>query len=79
MQRIWIVGSRRSVAIPDDDPDVPEVIRDYEALGPYLRLQDALFADFRICALEDARPGHMQHVAVSDVRNPIFRGKPCHR
>ncbi len=75
VQRIWIVGSKHTVAVPDDYADVPKVIRDYEAQGPFLRLEDALFADFRVCALENEIPGHMQHVRISDVRNPIFRGK----
>lgn len=76
VQRIWIIGTKRLVAIPDDDPAIPEVIRSYENLGPFDRFEDALFADFRICALEDNKPGHMQLVRVTDVRNPIFRGRP---
>ena len=76
VQRIWIIGTKRIVAIPDDFPEIPKVIRDYEARGPFLSLNDALFADFELCALEDSKPGHMQHVKVKAVRNAIFRGEP---
>jgi hypothetical protein len=73
VQRIWIVGTKRLVAIPDDYPDIPRVIQSYEKAGPF---EDALFADLRICALENSKPEHMQHVRVEDIRNAKFRGKP---
>ena len=75
-QRIWIVGTKRIVTIGDDDSNVPAVIRAYERGGPFLRLDDSLFADFRLCALEDNRPGRMQHIHIAEVRDPRFRGQP---
>ena len=51
VQRIWIIGGRRIVAIPDDDPaPLPKTIAAYEAL-PNPADRDALFGDFHICAL----------------------------
>jgi hypothetical protein len=73
VQRIWIAGTKRIVALPDD-ADVPATLKTYEAAGA----PDPLYADFRICALEDNRPGRMQHVHVADVRNPVLRGTPFH-
>jgi len=76
VRRIWIVGTHRVVALKDDDQTSPPEIARYERSGPYLRLEDSLFGDFRICAREARRPGHMQHVYVRGTRHLSLRGKP---
>jgi hypothetical protein len=79
IQRIWIVGSKRIVAIPDDYPHLPQALSDYEKAYAWPMepgVDTDLYADFRICALEDSRPGHMQHVRVEELRNGLVAGKP---
>ena len=72
VQRIWIIGTHRVVALFDDDKALPPAIERYERSGPS---QEALFGDFRICARETRRPGHMQHVRVTATRNLRLGGK----
>jgi hypothetical protein len=82
IQRIWIVGSKRIVALPDDYPHVPKVLADYEKEYGWHEepgVDTALYADFRVCALEDSKPGHMQHVRVDSLRNGWVAGKPFPR
>jgi hypothetical protein len=78
VQRIWIIGTKRIVAIPDGYPVLPEVISDYEGISPADSRGD-LFADFHVCALEDSTPGAMQHVNVNAVRRAIYEGRPFPR
>ena len=74
VQRIWIVGSRRIVAIPDDDPaPLPGTLAAFEKART---VDGALFGDFHICALEDSRPGRLQHVRVEAVRRARYQGLP---
>jgi hypothetical protein len=73
---IWIVGTKRTVEIGDDRDDVSGIIQAYEKRVPLTGDTDPLFANFQICALEDSKPGHMQPVGVTDVRNAMFGGKP---
>ena len=75
VRRIWIIGTRRVVAIRDQDADVPGVIKTYLSSGPYLRKSDGLFGEFEICALEPNRPGHMQHVRLRSAKGLTFRGR----
>ncbi len=79
IQRIWIIGTKRIVALPDDYPHLPKALSDYEEAYGWRQesgVDTDLYADFRICALEDNRPGHMQHVRVDDLRNGLVTGKP---
>jgi hypothetical protein len=79
IQRIWIIGTKRIVALPDDYPHLPKVLSEYEAAYAWREQpgkDTALYADFRVCALEDDRPGHMQHVRVDILRNGLVAGKP---
>jgi hypothetical protein len=78
VQRIWIIGTNRVVAMRDDEQSVPTAILAYEEAAFSDRTRDFLFGDFRICALEDSRAGWMRLVRVMDVRNPIVGGKPFH-
>jgi hypothetical protein len=73
---IWIIGTKRTVEIGDDRDDVSGIIQAYEKRVPLTGDIDPLFAEFQICALEDSKPGHMQPVRVTDVRNAMFGGKP---
>jgi hypothetical protein len=77
LRRIWVIGTRRIIAIRDDDEHVPPEITGYawEATEHY-GLRDALFGDFYVCAREPSRPGHMQHVRLLRTRNLLYRGKP---
>ena len=61
VQRIWIVGTRRLVAIPDADAALPSTLSAYEAASSQSAggADDALYADFFVCALNDSQPGHM--------------------
>ena len=77
IQRIWIIGTRRIIALSDYDKSVPPEIRAYERIASEKQNwgQD-LYGDFHVCALEPSRPGRMQHVRMLRTRNLIFRGKP---
>ena len=77
VRRIWIIGTRRIVALKDEDADVPKAIEKYlQDAGHDLRKEDGLFGDFEICALEPNRTGHMQHVRLRAAKNLLFRGRP---
>ena len=76
LRRIWIIGTHRLIALRDDDDDVPQQVRDYLYAGPYPLKTDGLFGDFRVCALEPSRIGHMQHIRLTAVRRLTFRGMP---
>lgn len=76
VRRIWIIGTRRLIALRDEDDDVPQQVRDYIYAGPYSLKTDGLFGDFRVCALESNRNGHMQHIRLTAVRRLTFRGMP---
>ena len=73
---IWIVGTKRTVEIGDDKADVSGIVQAYEKRVPLTGDIDPLFADFRICALVDSKPGHMQLIQVTDVRNATLSGSP---
>jgi hypothetical protein len=73
VQRIWVIGTRRIIALYDDDKHLPAAINRYESSGPSY---DPLYGDFYVCALEQSRPGWMQHVRLLRTRNLIFKGKP---
>jgi hypothetical protein len=74
IQRIWIIGTHRMIAMRDDDDRAPPEIARYERSGAYLK--GDLFGDYRICAREPRRAGHMQHVYVTATRNIRFRTRP---
>lgn len=77
LRRIWIIGTRRIVALKDDDVDVPPEIERYQqGSASYGGFEDALFGDFYVCAVDASRPGHMQHVRLQRTRNLKFRGRP---
>ena len=77
IRRIWVIGTRRIVALYDDDENVPSAIARYhERPDPGYGYEDALFGDFYVCALERSRPGHMQHVRLLRTRNLVYRGRP---
>ncbi len=77
IQRIWVIGTRRIIALSDYDKQVPPEIRRFEREEVDLMdVNDRLLGDFYVCALERSRPGHMQHVRLLRTRNLIFRGKP---
>jgi hypothetical protein len=77
IQRIWVIGTRRIIALSDYDKSVPPEIRAYERIASEKENwgQD-LYGDFHVCALEPSRPGWMQHVRMLRTRNLIFKGKP---
>src|SRR4051794_40110103 len=78
VQRIWVIGTRRMIALYDFDEDVLPEIRRYEAgTAVYSgRKEDGLYGDFFVCARERSRPGRMQHVRVVRTRNLVFQGRP---
>jgi len=76
VRRIWLMGTHRLVALYDADENVPKAIYDYVYSGPFLVKADGLFGEFRVCALEPSRKGHMQHVRITAVRHLTFRGQP---
>jgi hypothetical protein len=78
VRRIWVIGTRRMIALHDLDEDVPPEIRRYEAGNAEYRgrQEDGLFGDFYVCALEPSRVGRMQHVKLLRTRNLRFRGAP---
>jgi hypothetical protein len=75
VQRIWIIGTKRLVAMSDVETHVPWLIRAYE-YGSSHSINGPLFADFRICAMEDNRPGYMQLIRIIAVQNPVVDDKP---
>lgn len=76
VRRIWIIGTRRIVALRDEDADVPKAIEEYLDEHAYLKKSDGLFGDFEICAVEPNLRGHMQHVRLRATKNLVFRGRP---
>jgi hypothetical protein len=77
VRRIWLLGTKRIVALKDDDPNLPPEVEQYQrGSASYGGFQDALFGDFYVCALEPSRPGRMQHVRLERTRKLTFRGKP---
>lgn len=77
IQRIWIIGTKRIIALSDYDKSVPPEIRAYERIASEKQnWGHALYGNFQVCALEPSRPGRMQHVRMLRTRNLIFRGKP---
>jgi hypothetical protein len=75
VRRIWVIGTHHLVALRDDDESAPKEIQKYIYSGPFLTKADGLFGDFRVCALEHAQVGHMQHVRVTATRHLTFRGR----
>jgi hypothetical protein len=77
LRRIWIIGTHRIVALDDRDENIPLAIAHYQSNATeHFGVEDALFGDFRICALERNQPGRMQHVRLVRTRNLIYRGTP---
>ncbi|WP_439571641.1 hypothetical protein [Sphingomonas sp.] len=63
IRRIWIIGTTRIVAMRDDDPHEPPMIRKHGVPG------NSLYGQFLICARERSRPGQMQHVRITATNN----------
>lgn len=79
IRRIWVIGTRRIIALYDDDGSVPPEIDLYHRSHDIRRgLDDALFGDFYVCAREHSRPGRMQHVSLLRTRNLVRRSRPFH-
>jgi hypothetical protein len=81
IERIWVIGTRRMIALDDLDEKVPPEIRRYEAGTTEHRDREAdgLYGGFYVCARERSRPGRMQHVRLVRTRNLVFHGKPFPR
>ena len=76
LRRIWVIGTRHMLALRDDDRRVPPEIDHYSASQTeHNGMKDALFGNFRVCALERSRLGHMQHVRITRTKNLHYRGK----
>lgn len=75
VRRIWVIGTHRLIALHDDDQNVPPAIQAYETQDSNFGLEDALFGDFYVCALERSRPGYMQFVRMTATRHLIWRSK----
>ncbi len=73
VRRIWILGTRRMIAIPDQVTALPKALEAYQGASPPEVLP--LHARFRVCALEDSRPGRMQHVRVEAVEGGMLGGR----
>jgi len=65
LRRIWIIGTTRIVAMRDDDPYEPPMIRKNGVMG------NALYGQFLVCAREPSKPGHMQHVRIKATKNIV--------
>jgi hypothetical protein len=60
--KIWLIGTRRVVALDNDVDDVPAILRKYlEIASPD---HSYVYGDFDICPLEPDIPGHMRRVCV---------------
>jgi hypothetical protein len=78
IQRIWVIGTRRMIALYDSDEAVPPEIRRYEDQAAQYGDREAhgLYGDFFVCASERSRPGRMRHVRLLRTRNLVFQGEP---
>jgi len=77
VRRIWVIGTRRIIALTDDDDDFPPEIERYQRdATEHGGMEDALFGDFYVCARELSRPGWMQHVRLLRTKNLLYRGQP---
>ena len=69
--KIWLVGSKRVVAVEQDVDDVPSFLRRYlDMTSPD---HSYIYGDFEICALEADRPGHMRRVAVASASRLVVQ------
>jgi len=73
IRRIWVIGTRRIIALYDDDRNIPPEIERYHRSAGWGG--DPLYGDFYVCARERSRPGWMQHVRLLRTRNLIYRGR----
>lgn len=76
VRRIWVIGTHHLLALRDEDDSAPRVLQKYVYAGPHLGKANGLFGNFRVCALEPSRAGHMQHVRVLAADHLVFQGKP---
>lgn len=75
VRRIRVIGTRRIIALYDDEDIPPAIERYQEDAADHNGPSDGLFGDFYVCAREHSRPGWMQHVRLRRTRNPIYRGR----
>lgn len=74
LRRIGVTGTSRIIAMRDEDDSVPIAIRRWEKAGPHVTYEDALFGEFKVCAVERRIPGHVQHVRILATRNLRYFG-----
>jgi hypothetical protein len=75
LRRMWVIGTRHMLALRDDDRDVPlEIDRYSTGHTEHDGMKDALFGNFRVCALERSRLGHTQYVRITQTKNLRYRG-----
>jgi hypothetical protein len=73
VQRIWVIGTDRVVALFDNDDSWPVSMERLEQSGRYSEQRDLIFGDFLVCARERHVPGEMQHVRLKNARNLVVR------
>jgi hypothetical protein len=78
IQRIWVIGTKRMIALYDFDEGILPEIRRYEDGAAQYGDREAhgLYGDFFVCARARSRPGWMQHVRLLRTRNLVFQDKP---
>jgi hypothetical protein len=77
---LWLIGTRRIVALENDVEKVPHLIR------PYLEMTSPrhsyIYGDFVVCPVEHDVPGHMRRVCVAGAERLVIenlRGTPPFR
>ena len=67
--KIWLVGTKRIVALDNDFSDLPPVVQKY--LEMTSMDHSYIYGDFDICPTGPDIPGHMRRVCVTDGKNLV--------
>jgi hypothetical protein len=68
VRRIWMIGTRHTLNLYDEDEELPAAIVRLEKSGEFSPASDEIYGDFYVCARERRIPGHMQHVRFKDAK-----------
>lgn len=70
--RIWPIGTHRLLGVIDDEERLSVPVRIRRLIG----FERDIFADFIVCPLSHARPGHMQFVCVEAAGHVRVQARP---
>ena len=69
--KIWLIGSKRVVAVKNDVENLPRFVQKYlQMTSPD---HSYIFGDFNVCPVEPDRPGHIRHVCVTGAERLVVQ------